>query len=130
MKRTILAVFFGAFLVGVGCVSTVSDRTAPGVPFVKDKIVSRYERPVEPIFQAAKTVVSRLGTLVNESTLYSQTNAVKTVEGKVNQRNVWVRVEAIDPKISQVSVQTRTPGGVGDLDLAAQIDKEIALELK
>ena len=130
MKKTILAAIFGAVLIGAGCVSTVDDRKAPGVPFVKDKIVSRYERPVEPIFAAAKTVVGRLGALVNESTLYNQTNSVKTVEGKVNQRNVWVRVEAIDSKVTQVSVQTRTPGGVGDLDLAAQIDKEIALELK
>ncbi len=130
MNRTIVAICFGAVLIGAGCVSTVNDRTSPGVPFIKDRVEGRYERPVEPIFNAAKTVVSRLGTLVNESTLYSQTNTVKTVQGKVNQCNVWVRVEAIDPKVSAVIVQTRKPSGTSDLDLAHQIEKEIALELK
>ena len=51
------------------------------------------------------------------------------VQGKVNQRTVYVRVEQIDPKITGVAVQTRTQGGVSDIDLAAQIDKQIALEL-
>jgi hypothetical protein len=74
--------------------------------------------------------VGRLGTLINESTLFDQTNTVKTVQGKVNQRNVWVRIEAIDPKVTAVIVQTRTPGGASDIDLAHQIEKEIALELK
>jgi hypothetical protein len=55
---------------------------------------------------------------------------VKTVEGKVNQRTVWVRVEAVDPKVTEVTVQTRTPGGLSDIDLAHQLEKEIALKLK
>jgi hypothetical protein len=130
MKRTILAILCGAVLAGLGCVSTVNDRTTPGVPFLKDKIEGRYERPVETIFIAAKDVMGRLGTLVNESTLYGQANTVKTVQGKVNQCNVFIRVEAIDPKVTAVTVQTRTPAGTADLDLAAQIEKEIALELK
>ena len=62
--------------------------------------------------------------------MYNQTNAVKTVEGKVNQRTVWVRVEAVDPKVTEVTVQTRTPGGLSDIDLAHQLEKEIALKLK
>jgi hypothetical protein len=37
-------------------------------------------------------VIKFNGTLVNETTLYSETNLVKTVEGKINQRDVWVRV--------------------------------------
>ena len=130
MNRTILAILCGAVLVGLGCVGTVNDRTVAGVPFIKDRVEGRYERPVEPIFKAAKDVVGRLGTLANESTLYSQTNTVKTVQGKVNQCSVWVRVESIDPKVTAVIVQTRKPSGTSDLDLAHQIEKEIALELK
>ena len=54
---------------------------------------------------------------------------VKTVEGRINQRNVWVRVEQVDPKVTSVKVQTRTPSGGADLDLAHQVEKEIALKL-
>jgi hypothetical protein len=61
--------------------------------------------------------------------LYNSTNVVKTVEGKVNQRTVWVRIEAIDPKVTAVTVQTRTPGGGSDIDLAHEIEKQIALKL-
>ena len=130
MNRTILAILSGAVLIGAGCISTVNDRKVAGVPFIKDQVEGRYERPVEPIFKAAKDVVSRLGTLVNESTLFNQTNSVKTVQGKVNQRNVWIRIEAIDPKVTSVIVQTRTSAGGSDVELAHEIEKEIALELK
>jgi hypothetical protein len=128
MKK-IFAVLCGAALVA-GCVSTVNQRTTPGMPFIKDRIEARYERPVEPIFQAAKEVINANGVLVNESTLYNQTNTVKTLEGKVNQRSVWIRIEPVDTKVTQVTVQTRTSGGGSDIDLAAELDKQIALKLK
>jgi len=130
MKTTRFAILAGAILTAVGCVSTVDERSTAGVPFVKDKIQGRYERPVDQIFQAAKDVIRDNGVLVNESVIYNQTNAVKTVEGKVNQRRVWVRVEAVDPKITDVTVQARTPGGGSDIDLVHQLEKEIALKLK
>jgi hypothetical protein len=117
-----------AVLLFAGCVQTVNDRTTPGVPLVKDTIRARYERPVNDIFEAAKSVVEKDGTLLIESTLH-QTNEVKIVEGRVNQRKVWIRIEALDPKVSEVTVQTRTSGGGSDVDLAAQLDKEIALKL-
>ncbi len=132
MMKTISAVLLGAVLVAViGCVSTVNERTTPGVPFVKDKVEGRYERPVDQVFDAAKDVVRTLGTMVNEATLYNPTNniAVKTVQGKVNQRTVWIRVEPVDPSVTAVTVQTRTQGGGSDLDLAHEIEKRIALKL-
>ncbi len=129
MNKTIFAVLFGAVLIGAGCVSTVDERTTVGVPLIKDKIEGRYERSVDQVTSAAKQVITSNGVLVNESTLYNQTNAVRTVEGKVNQRTVWVRVEAVDPKVTAVTVQTRTPGGGSDIDLAHEIEKQIALKL-
>jgi hypothetical protein len=116
-------------LAGVGCVDTVSGDKAPGVPFIKDKVEGRYERPLEQVFDAAKEVVKYNGTLIKESTLHTETNTVKTIEGKVNQRTVWVRVESVAPKITGVAVQTRTPGGGSDIDLAHEIEKQIALKL-
>jgi len=129
MRTTILRILFGAVLVGAGCISTVDERKTAGVPFIKDRVEGRYERTVDQVSQAAKQVVSSNGVLVNESILYNQTNAVKTVEGKVNQRTVWVRIEYVDPKITAVTVQTRTPGGGSDIDLAHELEKQIALKL-
>ena len=130
MRTIIGALLIGAVVAGAGCVNTVSDRTTAGVPFIKDRVEGRYQRPLEQVFEAAKMVVKKNGVLVNESTLYNQTNTVKTVEGKVNQRSVWVRVEAVDPKTTGVVVQTRTSAGGSDIDLAHELEKEIALELK
>jgi len=129
MKTTIFSILFGVVLIGAGCVSTVDERKTAGVPFIKDRVEGRYERSVDQVAQAAKQVLTTNGVLINEGTLYNQTNAVKTVEGKVNQRTVWVRIEYVDPKITAVTVQTRTSGGGSDIDLAHELEKQIALKL-
>lgn len=129
MRTTLFAVIVAAGLAATGCVSTVSGDKTAAVPFVKDQIRGRYERPLDQVFEAAKQVVTLNGTMVKESILHSETNTVKTVEGKVNQRSVWVRVESMDPKVTEVVVQTRTSGGGTDIDLAADLEKQIALKL-
>lgn len=133
MKLKFFAVFLGVAVLAVGCVNTVGGRKTAGVPFLKDKIQARYQVPIDQAFAAAKEVIQSKGVLVSENILHNQTNTLnnlaKIVEGKVNQRTVWVRVEQVEPKISDVTVQTRTSGGGSDIDLAAQIDKEIALKL-
>ena len=116
-----------------GCVNTVTGQKTPGVPFIKDTIEARYDRPVDPVFQAARAVIAENGMLMNEGTLYGQTNSLgnvaRTIKGKVNERTVYVRVEALDPKITATAVQTRTSAGVSDIDLAAQSDTLLALKL-
>jgi hypothetical protein len=129
MKFRFLAGILGAALLAAGCVDTVTGQKTAGVPFIKDKIESRYDLPADRVFNAARQVISENGVLLTEGTLYGQTNAVgnlvKTIKGKVEERTVWVRVEQLDPKITGVAVQTRTSSGVSDIDLAAQIDKQI-----
>src|SRR5438093_2602895 len=122
MKEKIFLALIGASLIGVGCVPTVTGRSTGGVPFIKDAVEGHYERPLDQVFEAAKEVVKFNGTLINEGTHHTETNTFKTVEGKVNQRSVWVRVEATDPKVTGVTVQTRTTGGVSDLDLAHELE--------
>jgi hypothetical protein len=130
MKTKVFAILYGALALAAGCVSTVNDQHTAGMPFVRDQVGSQYERSVDQVFQAARDVVNSMGTVVNESTLYGQTNTVKTVQGKVEQRNVWIRIEAVDPKpITLLIVQARTKAGGSDLDLAHEIDKQIALRL-
>ncbi|HSH96630.1 MAG TPA: DUF3568 family protein [Roseimicrobium sp.] len=106
-----------------GCVRTVDGHVKGGVPFKKDKIVSNYERPVAQIFDAAKAVLAENGKLNREDRINN------TIEAKVDTRTVWVRVSEVDPSVSQVTTQVRTKGGWVDIDLAAELDKQIALKL-
>ena len=133
MKTKICAAFLGLAVLAAGCVNTVSGRKTAGVPFIKDKIEAQYPRQMDQVYQAALEVIQFNGAVVNEGVLHGQTNAVnnivKTIEGNVNQRTVWVRVQQIDSKVTALTVQTRTSGGGSDVDLAAMIDKQIALKL-
>jgi len=105
-----------------GCYSTQDDRSKLGLP-VKDKIESRYERPVEQIFAAAKEVLRFNGTLYGENTISH------VLEAKVDTRTVYVSVDEVEPKVSRVIVQARKKSRLPDIDLAAEIDKQIALKL-
>jgi hypothetical protein len=127
-------IFFGlgavvTVLAVTGCVETVTNKEALGVPWVRDYFEGQYERSVDQVFDAAKTVLNRAGTLVSESTLHGQTNTVKTLEAKVNQRNVYVRVQSVTPTVTALAVQARHPAGASDTPLAHQLEKEMALAL-
>lgn len=113
----------------VGCVNTVDGNKRAAFPFMKDRVEARYERPVDQVVTAAKEVLAYNGTIDSTGQLYNQTNEVRVLEGKVKQRTVWIRVEAVDPRVTGLTVQVRTSGGTTDLDLAHELDKEIALKL-
>ena len=106
-----------------GCVATVDGHTRAAVPFVKDKIVSRYQRPVAQIFAAARKVLEDNGRLNSVDTLNN------SLVAKVDTRTIWVKVTEVDPTVSEVLVQVRKRNGGTDIDLASEIDKQIALQL-
>jgi hypothetical protein len=110
-------------LIVSGCMTSVDGRQHAGVPFVKDKLESRYERSPMEIWQAAKDVLSFNGKLYSEDVMRS------TLEASVNTRTVWVKVEPADQQTTRVVVQARTKSGGTDLELASEIDKQIALRL-
>ena len=112
-----------------GCVSTVNDRSTAAVPFVKDRFEGRYERTPEQVYAAAQAVLKLNGAIERESILNPGANQVKTLEGKVNGRKVWMRVEPVDTKVSSVVVQVRTSGGGADLELTQELQKQIAVTL-
>ena len=126
MKKNLFMLLIAACLAAcsTGCVSTLDGHSKMAVPFSKDKITSRYERPVDQIFASSKKVLASMGVLYGENTI------TKTLEAKVDTRTVWVKVAEIDTKITEVTVQVRTKGGGADVDLASEVDKRIALELK
>ena len=127
MKKKLFALSALAGLAGLlsGCVSTVDGRSQAGVPFIKDKVGGRYDRSVPQILEAAKSVLTHDGVLTSEDLVKN------SLEAKVDQSSVFVRVDPVDPArpVSEVTVQVRTKGGATDIDLAHQIEKEIALAL-
>jgi len=117
----VIAVAGLAFL--AGCVSTVDGRKQPGVSFSKSKIEGRYTVKAIELWQAAKDVLSQLGTITSDDILRS------VVEARVDTRTVWVKVEEVEEKLSQATVQARSKTGAGDRELAIFIDKQIAVRL-
>jgi Protein of unknown function (DUF3568) len=129
MKKIFFAALVGAVIVTAGCVSTVSDTHSPALTWSKDKVEGRYERSVDQVYQASVAVIQNNGVLLTEFIPHDNTNTVRSLQGKVNEKNVWIRVESVDPKITAVTVQARSTWGVSDVDLAHELEKEIALQL-
>lgn len=95
-----------------------------GIPFVRDTIPSRYQRPVPQIFAAARKVLELNGTLTSENTINN------SLEARVDNRRVVILVREVEPGVSEVLVEARTKMGAPDVVLAAELDKQIALNLK
>jgi hypothetical protein len=100
-----------------GCYRTQEGRVGAGVPFAKDTIESRYERPASQLFEAAKATLAYNGTPTSEDVVR------KTLAAKVNNRSVFIKVEELEPNISRIFVQARKSGGRGDIILASELDK-------
>jgi len=84
----------------------------------KDTIVSRYEKPYDQVKAAAIAVLKRNGTLVGDDLIK------KVLEARIDTTSVFVGLDDNEPKITKVSVQVRR-GAVADIDLAAEISKQI-----
>ncbi|HTG45404.1 MAG TPA: hypothetical protein VK633_12820 [Verrucomicrobiae bacterium] len=123
MKWVFLLGICGCALLLNGCVNSLDGRQRVGMPLIKDRIESRYKRSATEIWAAAKDVLKYNGALYSEDLLKS------TLEGAVNERTVWVKVEELDPQVTRVIVQTRTKAGLADLELAGELDKQIAVRL-
>ncbi|SRR5581483_4830699 len=124
--KLLLLPFIAALAVSLtGCVDTVDGRSEPGVPLVPDSAEARYPRTVPQVLEASRIVIRRDGALTAENTLNN------SLEGRINQRIVYVKVTEEDPNkpITDITVQVRTKLGGPDRELAHQIEKEIALEL-
>ncbi len=107
-----------------GCVGTLDGRTkASAIPFKKDTINSRYERSVQQGLAATRVVMARLGQITSDDIM------LQTIAGRISENYVWVRVLEVDPKTIEVSTQVRTRNGNTDIDLTAEVSKQIALQL-
>jgi hypothetical protein len=105
-----------------GCVGTPDGHSKAGVPFTKDTITSRYEKPAPQLVAVARIVLNRNGKLLHDDSVND------SLEARINQRDVWVKVTDLDGKVTEVSVQARK-SATADIDLAAEISKQIGMEL-
>lgn len=107
-----------------GCYTTVDGGRKTGLPWMKDTIEGRYQRPVEDLYLASLEVLRFNGTIVNENRVN------KALVAKVDDTTVYVQIEAVGPKVSRVLVQSRTRLGRPKIDLSSELEKQIALRLK
>jgi hypothetical protein len=125
MKRLAVACALLTLLTATpGCYRTLDNRSRTGLPFSKDKISGQYERSLEQVQTAARSVLQYNGTLASDDIV----NHVMV--GRVDTRTVYVSLTALEPNVTGVTVQARTKNGGPDVDLAAEIEKQIALNLK
>ena len=129
MKTKIFMALAAITLMTAGCVTTVSDTQVAGNPVGRDAVAGRYQRPVDEVYRAAIQVINNDGTLLTEYIPHDTTNTVRAFVGRVNQNKVWMRVEAVDPQVTQITVEARTKWGNQDLDMAHELEKEVALQL-
>lgn len=131
MKNLVFAVLAGVVIATAGCVSTVSGTHSPALTWSTDKINARYQRTVDQVYQAAVAVIKNNGTITTEYIPHDTTNSVRALTGKVNDKNVWVRVEAVDTvtPVTQLTIQARSSWGVSDVALASELVTEVALQL-
>ncbi len=128
MKTKMLVVLLGGLVLVSGCVSTVNDRHAFALWPGSDSYESRYKRSVDQVYAAALDVLKANGTVLRETILNPGQGPVKTIEAKVNGRNVWVRVEPVDSEVTSVTVQVRTSVGT-DQALTQSLQNQIGIKL-
>jgi hypothetical protein len=126
MKITYLKLVFAAALSALalfvsGCVSTPTGTSTFGLPS-KGTATARYPRTVEQVVAATRVVLARKGHVSSDNIIDN------TFKAKVNERDVWVKITKVDDKVTELVIMVR--GNLtGDIDLAHDLDKEIALQL-
>jgi hypothetical protein len=130
MKKGFQLLLAGFALVALaGCVKTVSEEKTAGLKLSTDQLETRYPVPVNQVFDAAKRALVGYGTVARESSLLQSSNQVRTLQGTANGRDVWVRVEELEPKMTSVKVQARSTWSGSDVQTAHELSTRIALEI-
>jgi hypothetical protein len=130
--RALAGLLAGSVMAGTGCVSTVEGTHTGAIWFGNDQFEQHYARSVDQVYAAAIKVVSTDGALVSEFIPHDTTNVVHSLEARVNNCNVWIRVETVsgNPEVTDLVVQARTLDQTGNAALANQLSTEIAIQLE
>jgi hypothetical protein len=112
-----------------GCVNTVTENQPGSGPAYRDRLEARHQKSVDVVFEASKRALLSFGNITAEGKVFATTNQVRTLEGLVNNKLVYMRVEALAPQETSVVVQVRTKLGGTDLQIAKDLVQRIAVEL-
>jgi hypothetical protein len=129
MKKGFFAIIVIAAACVTGCVSTVTEEKTAGVKMSADRVENRYQFPLNQVFEASKRALESYGQVSRESTLLGSTNQVRTLQGKANDRDVWIRVEAVTSQVTAVTVQARSTWSGSDVQTAHEVATRVALQL-
>ena len=130
MKNLKSLLLLTALVSMVGCVNTVTRNDQGIMPAYQDWQEGRYPQPIEPVFEAAKRAINSFGNTTREGTDVSGANPVRLVDGWINQRAMYVRLEQVQPQETVARVQVRTRWGGTDLSTAREVVERIAVELQ
>lgn len=130
MKTVMAFLVLGAALTLVGCVGTVTETKPGAKPAYQDRVVNRYQKSVDQVFEATKKALTSFGNVTRAGAVLTTTNQVRTVEGFINGKALYVRIEEVDPTTTSAVVQVRTKMGGTDLRLAADVVRQISLYLE
>jgi hypothetical protein len=114
----------------VGCVGKVTETTPGAKPAYRDRVTNQYQKSVDQVFEATKQAVTSLGNVTRADTVLAATNQVRTVEGMINGRSIYIRLEEVKPKSTTAVVQVRTRVGGTDLRVAADVVRQIGVFLE
>lgn len=114
----------------IGCVSKVTETQPSSKPAYQDRIENRYAKSVDQVYAAAQKAVESFGNVTRAGNVLSATNQVRTVEGEINGRSIYIRLEEIAPRTTTAVVQVRTKLGSTDLRVAKDVVRQIGVYLE
>lgn len=114
----------------MGCVSKVTETQPGSKPAYQDRIENRYAKSVDQVYDAAQKAVESFGNVTRAGNVLSATNQVRTVEGQINGRAIFIRLEEVAPKTTTAVVQVRTKAGGTDLRVAKDVVRQIGVYLE
>jgi hypothetical protein len=127
LKKTMLQISLLAALCLSGCYATQSGQSHYTMNVVSgDKLVRRYDRPVNVVLPAVRKALTEAGVVTAEDA------TINVISARVNTRYVWVKVETDEESdnISLVTYQVRTKsswlvaGRNPDVRLAAELAED------
>lgn len=130
MKKIMSLGLLAALLGVVGCVNTVTKNDQGMKPSYQDRLAAHYQKSIDPVFEAAKRAVNSFGNITAEGAVLTATNPVRVVEGTINERAIYIRLEQVQPRQTEAVVQVRTKWGGTDLNTAKEVVDRIAVELE
>lgn len=123
MRGIFLCVVLANLFWTTGCYRTPDGRSRVGVPGVRDRWVSAYERSPDQVRDAVLKVLENMGQL----TLNDYVN--NAIEARVDTKFVSIQIIPLESGLTQIITQVRSRSGLPDTNLAREIDKQVALQL-